>query len=82
MTASDSSTSSKDELDNSLVKANKIPTLTRVHNTTAAATKLNLPTRFDDLGVEPWLVKSLSAMAITRPTPIQASCIPEILEGL
>ncbi|KAK6360669.1 putative RNA helicase [Orbilia blumenaviensis] len=36
---------------------------------------------FASLGVKPWLVTSLSAMAIKRPTPIQAACIPEILKG-
>lgn len=36
---------------------------------------------FADLGVAPWLVMSLSAMAIKRPTNIQKGCIPEILKG-
>lgn len=36
---------------------------------------------FADLGVHPWLVSSLSALAITRPTGIQKACIPEILKG-
>ncbi|KAK6359665.1 putative RNA helicase [Orbilia brochopaga] len=36
---------------------------------------------FSALGVKPWLVTSLAAMAIKRPTPIQAACIPEILKG-
>lgn len=36
---------------------------------------------FSALDVAPWLVGSLSAMAIQRPTGIQAGCIPEILKG-
>jgi ATP-dependent RNA helicase DDX49/DBP8 len=36
---------------------------------------------FATLNVAPWLVKSLSTMAIRRPTAIQRSCIPEILKG-
>lgn len=36
---------------------------------------------FSDLNVKPWLVGSLAAMAIKRPTGIQKGCIPEILEG-
>ncbi|KAI9837994.1 MAG: putative RNA helicase [Sarea resinae] len=36
---------------------------------------------FASLGVHPWLVASLSAMAIKRPTGIQSGCIPEILKG-
>lgn len=36
---------------------------------------------FATLNVAPWLVKSLSTMAIRRPTAIQKSCIPEILQG-
>ncbi|KAF3908659.1 hypothetical protein AA313_de0205656 [Arthrobotrys entomopaga] len=40
-----------------------------------------MATDFASLGVKPWLVTSLAAMAIKRPTPIQAACIPEILKG-
>jgi ATP-dependent RNA helicase DDX49/DBP8 len=36
---------------------------------------------FASLGVKPWLVGSLGAMAIKRPTGIQKGCIPEILKG-
>ncbi|MCJ1261017.1 putative RNA helicase [Lobaria immixta] len=36
---------------------------------------------FASLGVSPWLLASLSAMAIKRPTAIQKGCIPAILEG-
>ncbi|PGH19346.1 ATP-dependent RNA helicase DBP8 [Polytolypa hystricis UAMH7299] len=36
---------------------------------------------FDSLGLAPWLVSSLAAMAIKRPTAIQKACIPEIMEG-
>ncbi|EEH39887.1 ATP-dependent RNA helicase DBP8 [Paracoccidioides lutzii Pb01] len=36
---------------------------------------------FATLGLAPWLVGSLSAMAIKRPTAIQKACIPEILKG-
>lgn len=38
-------------------------------------------TSFESLGVRPWLVQSLSNMAIKRPTGIQKGCIPEILKG-
>jgi ATP-dependent RNA helicase DDX49/DBP8 len=38
-------------------------------------------TTFESLGVSPWLVQSLTNMAITRPTGIQKGCIPEILKG-
>ncbi|KAL8829383.1 MAG: hypothetical protein Q9191_002048 [Dirinaria sp. TL-2023a] len=36
---------------------------------------------FATLNVEPWLIASLGAMEITKPTPIQEGCIPAILEG-
>jgi ATP-dependent RNA helicase DDX49/DBP8 len=36
---------------------------------------------FADLNVAPWLVNSLSTMAIRRPTAIQRACIPELLKG-
>ncbi|PQE12096.1 hypothetical protein CJF31_00000259 [Rutstroemia sp. NJR-2017a BVV2] len=38
-------------------------------------------TSFAALNVKPWLVGSLGAMAIKRPTGIQKGCIPEILKG-
>ncbi|RAL62269.1 hypothetical protein DID88_004836 [Monilinia fructigena] len=41
----------------------------------------NAQTTFAALGVKPWLVGSLGAMAIKRPTGIQKGCIPEILKG-
>ena len=36
---------------------------------------------FVALKVQPWLVRALTSMAITQPTPIQSACIPKILEG-
>lgn len=36
---------------------------------------------FDSLDVSPWLVHSLKSMAVTNPTEIQRTCIPEILKG-
>ncbi|KAA8906538.1 P-loop containing nucleoside triphosphate hydrolase protein [Sphaerosporella brunnea] len=36
---------------------------------------------FSSLNIDKWLVDSLSAMAIRKPTPIQAACIPPILAG-
>jgi len=36
---------------------------------------------FSALKVAPWLVESLTTMAIQKPTGIQAGCIPEILRG-
>ena len=37
---------------------------------------------FAGLGVHKWLVDSLAAMAIRKPTPIQAACVGPILEGV
>ncbi|KAJ1651955.1 putative RNA helicase [Dispira simplex] len=36
---------------------------------------------FHSLGLDPWLVESLAAMAITHPTEIQRECIPPTLQG-
>ena len=36
---------------------------------------------FASLDVAPWLIASLGAMEIKRPTGIQKGCIPKILEG-
>src|ERR1700712_1404301 len=36
---------------------------------------------FAALGIKPWLLNSLAAMQIRKPTPIQAATIPSILAG-
>lgn len=36
---------------------------------------------FASLGVQPFLVQALDAMAIRLPTEVQAMCIPPILSG-
>lgn len=36
---------------------------------------------FADLGVEPWLVAACGALGLKLPTPVQAACIPEALNG-
>ena len=36
---------------------------------------------FATIDVAPWLIASLAAMAIRRPTAIQKACIPDILGG-
>ena len=35
-----------------------------------------------DLGLNEWLVVQCKALHMTRPTPIQLYCIPEILKGV
>ncbi len=54
-------------------------------STKAAPTTILAPVdenaTFDSLGLKPWLVGSLTSMAIRRPTGIQKGCIPEILKG-
>lgn len=52
-----------------------------VTDTTPANVPLELDTTFESLGLRPWLVQSLSNMAIRRPTKIQKETIPEILAG-
>ncbi|PGG96115.1 ATP-dependent RNA helicase DBP8 [Blastomyces parvus] len=47
----------------------------------SAATTPAESSSFGSLGLAPWLVGSLSAMAIKRPTAIQKACIPEIIKG-
>lgn len=39
------------------------------------------PNTFASLNVTPWLLASLAAMAVKRPTAVQQACIPEILKG-
>jgi ATP-dependent RNA helicase DDX49/DBP8 len=60
-------------------------TLTRTSEIPTNNAKISAPTdpqtTFAALDVKPWLVGSLGAMAIKRPTGIQKHCIPEILKG-
>jgi ATP-dependent RNA helicase DDX49/DBP8 len=60
-------------------------TLTKTSEIPANNAKISAPTdpqtTFAALDVKPWLVGSLGAMAIKRPTGIQKHCIPEILKG-
>lgn len=39
------------------------------------------PVSFEDLGIEPFLVRALRVMSIRKPTTVQAACIPPILAG-
>lgn len=50
-------------------------------NSSAIPAPTDPQTTFSALNVKPWLVGSLGAMAIKRPTGIQKHCIPEILKG-
>ena len=36
---------------------------------------------FGSLGVAPWLIGSVTTLAVRRPTAIQKACIPQILDG-
>ncbi|KAL4858273.1 DEAD-box ATP-dependent RNA helicase 16 [Chlorella vulgaris] len=36
---------------------------------------------FDDTGLDPRLLRALSKRGLTKPTPVQAECIPKALEG-
>lgn len=46
-----------------------------------ASTDQNDTSTFATLGVDSWLISSLSTMAIKYPTRIQKGCIPEIMSG-
>lgn len=38
--------------------------------------------RFEDLGVEPTILKAIHDIGFEKPSPIQEKCIPKILEGV
>lgn len=48
---------------------------------TATSVPVDPTATFESLSLRPWLVQSLSNMAIKRPTGIQKACIPQILSG-
>ena len=69
-------------------RANGIPTqsptglvLLKSNGNFDSSTLVAEKTSFATLDVAPWLVASLSAMAIMKPTGIQKGCIREILKG-
>uniref|UniRef100_A0A1B0CK84 RNA helicase n=1 Tax=Lutzomyia longipalpis TaxID=7200 RepID=A0A1B0CK84_LUTLO len=37
--------------------------------------------KFDSLGLSPWVLRQIDKLGLRTPTPIQRSCIPEILVG-
>ena len=58
------------------------PTLRNVDDTIVSNGKIvDARSSFATINVDPWLIASLSALAILRPTAIQKRCIPEILAG-
>ncbi|EGP87763.1 ATP-dependent RNA helicase dbp8 [Zymoseptoria tritici IPO323] len=48
---------------------------------TAIQATLDAKSSFKSIGVDPWLIASLSHLSIKFPTRIQKACIPEILAG-
>ncbi|KAJ1969293.1 putative RNA helicase [Dispira parvispora] len=57
------------------------PTKTTAASTLPADDTSSTQQGFHALGLDPWLVESLAAMAITHPTEIQRECIPPTLQG-
>ena len=41
----------------------------------------NPPATFEELGLDKWILVQLSGLGISRPSPVQASCIAPILAG-
>jgi ATP-dependent RNA helicase DDX49/DBP8 len=74
--------SPKDENVSSRVKKSTNRDLSKPDSTSRPLTeKPSAQLSFAALGISPWIVASLSAMQITRPTQIQAESIPPILAG-
>lgn len=46
-----------------------------------AASSLYASPSFERLGIEAWLCRQCSSLAMHRPTPIQSNCIPSVLAG-
>ena len=42
---------------------------------------MNSPTRFDQLGLSEPVMQALQEIGYESPSPIQAACIPYLLEG-
>lgn len=64
-----------------ITKAKQIPQRVEEVPTSIEASIKGEKMSFAAIGVDPWLVASLSNMAIKHPTGIQKGCIPEILKG-
>ena len=46
-----------------------------------ASSSSNSVSTFKELGVSSWILRQLSCLGISTPSPVQANCIPPILEG-
>ena len=57
------------------------PALDTTPTKTRLRTVLTTDNSFAALHIAPWLLQSMSAMAIKHPTPIQRACIPQVLKG-
>ncbi|EPB67687.1 DEAD/DEAH box helicase [Ancylostoma ceylanicum] len=42
---------------------------------------LSTANSFSELGLSSWLIQQLNTMRVLKPTPVQANCIPQVLEG-
>ncbi|KAF2183216.1 DEAD-domain-containing protein [Zopfia rhizophila CBS 207.26] len=62
-------------------KTGLIPKQNAETDTVSAELNGKEKTSFASINVSPWLIASLSAMEIKRPTGIQKACVPEILKG-
>lgn len=69
----------------SRIKTKQAEPPSRIANGSKVSTnpEITLPEKlsFSSLNVSPWLIASLAAMEIKKPTGIQKECIPEILKG-
>jgi ATP-dependent RNA helicase DDX49/DBP8 len=52
-----------------------------ISNEDAQEAPNNPPATFESLGMSPWILKQLSGLGISRPSPVQLHCIPPILAG-
>ncbi|KAF2150985.1 ATP-dependent RNA helicase-like protein dbp8 [Myriangium duriaei CBS 260.36] len=59
----------------------EVPRTEDLASTSQVKVAIDRSADFASIGLDKWLVKSLSNMAITHPTGIQAASIPEILKG-
>ena len=80
---SDSASSEEDEQDQSEDEDNQNEANADLgcEDSADSSSSSNPVSTFKELGVCSWILRQLSCLGISTPSPVQANCIPPILKG-
>ena len=70
----DPSDENSDEANDEATEDPVVPVEAESRNSSSVST-------FDELGVSSWILRQLSCLGISTPSPVQVQCIPPIMKG-